>query len=384
MPKKDYYEVLGVSKNATEDEIKRAFRQLARKYHPDVNPGNKEAEEKFKEINEAYQVLSDPQKRAQYDQFGEAAFRPEDFANYRWPDFDDLFKDFGFGDIFDSFSDFADFGFGSFARKARQKRPQRGSDLLYETEITLEDAFKGTEKIIEIPKMHRCDSCNGTGAEKGLLRKCDACNGAGEIRQYKRQGFMQFTSISTCRKCQGSGEIYEKKCKKCNGSGFMKKISKIKVKIPKGIRSGQHLRIAGEGEPGLNNGPNGDLYVRVKILEHSVFRREGNDLHCNLEIDLLTAIFGGKVKLETIKGEAVINIPAGTQNNTKMRLKGLGMPELNSERYGDLFVNIIVKIPTNLSINQKNLLREALGGKSNGKDNKERKGFFGKLKDSFS
>ncbi|MEM4598443.1 MAG: molecular chaperone DnaJ [Candidatus Diapherotrites archaeon] len=383
MPKKDYYEILGVSKDASEDEIKRAFRQLARKYHPDVNPGNKEAEEKFKEINEAYQVLSDPQKRAQYDQFGESAFRPEDFANYRWPNFEDLFRDFGFGDIFDSFSGFSDFGFGDFARQARHRRPQRGSDLLYEIEITLEDAFKGVEKTIEVPKLHKCDACNGTGAEKGILRKCDACNGTGEIRQYRRQGFMQFTSISTCRKCKGAGEIYEKQCKKCNGSGFVKKSTKIRVKIPKGIKSGQHLRIPGEGEPGINNGPNGDLYVRVKVLEHEFFRREGTDLHRDLEIDLLTAIFGGKVKIDTLKGEATISIPPGTQSNTRMRLKGMGMPELNSERYGDLFVNIIVKIPTNLSAKQKELLKEALSGKSDGKEDKGKKGFFGKLRGGF-
>ncbi|MEM4662553.1 MAG: molecular chaperone DnaJ [Candidatus Diapherotrites archaeon] len=382
MPKKDYYEILGVSRDASDEEIKRAFRQLARKYHPDVNPGNKEAEEKFKEINEAYQVLSDPQKRAQYDQFGESAFRPEDFANYRWPDFEELLKDFGFGDIFDTFSGFADFDFGHFKENYGRSRPRRGADILYEIEISLEEAFSGTKKIIEVPSIQNCEDCHGTGAEGGALKKCEECNGTGEIRQYRRHGFVQFTSITTCKKCGGSGKVYEKKCKKCNGSGFVKRKKKIDVKIPKGINNGQHLRIAGEGEPGINGGPNGDLYLKVNIRKHDFFERKGADLFCDKKIDLLTAILGGKVNLKALDGEVTINVPPGTQSNTKLRLKGMGMPYLNSDKRGDLLVNVIVEIPTKLSEKQKALLKEALLESSSDKDGQKKKGFFGKLKDS--
>lgn len=336
MPEKDYYKILGVSKEASQEEIKKAFRQLARKYHPDVNQGNKEAEEKFKEINEAFQALSNPQKKAQYDQYGSSAFSAEDLAGFRnfSFNFDDLFSDFGFWDIFDIFN-----------HRREYEDYEEGADLRYDLEITLEEAFSGIKKTIEIPIHEICKKCNGLGAEEKYLKECDKCHGTGEIRIARRQGFTQFISITPCGKCNGSGKITTKYCDVCKGKGEIQKIQKIEVKIPKGINHGQYLRIEGRGELG-RNASSGDLYTVIHIKKHFIFRREEENLFLDKRIDLTTAIFGGEIEIKGIDNRKIkIKIPPGAQSHTPFRLEGQGMPSLNSKERGDLFVRIIVDIP---------------------------------------
>ncbi len=370
MTKKDYYEILGIDRNASPEEIKKAFRHLARKYHPDV--AGKESEEKFKEINEAFQVLSDPQKRAQYDQFGSAAFRPEDFAGFRWPSFDELFRDFGFGDIFDVFS-----GFGG----RRKAGPEPGADLRYELEITLEDAFHGVTRKISIPSLVKCETCNGTGAKHGILKDCPACDGTGEIRRIQRAAFTQIMNITTCNKCNGSGKVSENPCNNCDGKGRTKKTRNIEVKIPKGVDNGSYLRIAGQGEAGQNGGPPGDLYVVVHVKDHPLFDRHENNLFCQTTISLGQAILGGDVEVPTINGKATIRIPAGTQSHSIFRLNGQGMPDLQTQKRGDQLVKIIVKIPEKLSEKQKKILKEFI--ELSGEKPKTTKGFFSKMREYF-
>ncbi len=338
MAEKDYYKILGISKEASPDEIKKAFRQLARKYHPDVNHGNKEAEEKFKEINEAFQVLGNPQKKAQYDQYGSSAFSAEDitgFRNFRF-NFDELFSNFGFGDIFDIFNH---------GRRGVYEEHEEGADLRYDLEITLEDAFYGAKKVIETEVHEVCKKCNGLGAEERHLKECDKCDGSGQIRMTRRQGFAQFVSVRTCDKCHGAGRIATKYCDVCKGKGEVEKMQKIDIKIPRGITHGQYLRIEGRGELG-RNAPSGDLYVVIYIKKHSTFKREEENLFLDKKIDLATAIFGGKVEIQGIDNKKLkIKIPAGTQSHTSFRLEGQGMPFIDSRERGDLFVRIIVGIP---------------------------------------
>jgi len=368
MAKRDYYEILGIGKNSSQDEIKKAFRNLAKKHHPDVNQGNKEAEEKFKEINEAFQVLSNPQKRTQYDQFGHSAFRPEDFAGFRWPNFDDLFKDFGFNDILNNM--FSEFG-------GRKARTRDGNDLRYDVEISLEDAFNGLTKKIEFPGFVVCNSCDGTGSESGHLDDCKNCDGTGEVRRIHRTGFVQIANIATCNKCGGSGKVATKHCNDCDGNGKIKKTRKIEVKIPKGIDNGQYLRITGEGEVGYNGGYKGDLYVVVNIKDHQIFERNESNLFCKTTIDLATAILGGEIEVPTINGKAKLKIPQGTQSHTIFSLKGQGMHYINSNKKGDQLVKVIVDIPKKISKKQEQLLGEFLSGKKV----ETSKGFFEKLKE---
>jgi len=335
MSSKDYYKILGISKDASQDEIKKAFRQLARKYHPDINK-NAGAEDKFKEINEAFQVLSNPEKKAQYDQFGTSAFNQEDlrgFRNQRF-DFDDLFRDFGFGDIFDIFNN---------GRKEYEDY-EEGADLRYDLEITLEDAFYGIEKTIKIPIHEVCKKCNGQGVEEKYLKECDKCSGSGKLKIERRQGFTQFVTITSCDKCHGKGKIASKYCNVCKGKGKIEKIQKINLKIPKGVNDEQYLRLEGKGELG-KNAPSGDLYVVVHIKEHPIFNREDENLFLDKKIDLATAIFGGKIEIKNVDKKINLKIPTGTQSHTTFRLKGQGMPLLNSKQRGDLFVRIIVSIP---------------------------------------
>ncbi|RPJ54028.1 MAG: molecular chaperone DnaJ, partial [Methanobacteriota archaeon] len=269
MDKRDYYDLLGISRDASPDEIKSAFRQAARKHHPDLNPGNKEAEERFKEINEAYQVLSDREKRASYDQFGHAAFKPGDFAGSRAPNFDDLFRDFGFGDIFEAFA----------GRSSRQRR-REGADIRYDLEITLEEAAAGVKKTIEVPRAVVCDVCGGSGAKAGHLKTCSACGGTGEVRRVQQSPFGQIVNISVCRVCGGRGTITDAPCEACKGAGRQRRVRAIEVAIPKGVDDGLYLRVSGEGEAGERGAPPGDLYVVVHVQDHPIFERQGADLFC--------------------------------------------------------------------------------------------------------
>lgn len=351
MGKKDYYETLGVKRDASQDDLKKAFRHLARKYHPDLNQGSKEAEDKFKEINEAYQVLSDPQKKTEYDQVGHAEIKPGDTAGYRPPSYDDLFRDFGLGDIFDAFS--------SGAGRARSRA---GADLRYEIEISLTDAFYGTKNTVGVPHNYECSTCHGSGAEPGFIRDCPTCKGTGEIRRVQQSGRQQVMNIAQCPDCDGRGKIIEKICKTCQGRGTLRKTRRLEVSIPPGVQDGQFLRIAGEGEPGENRGPPGDLYAVIHIKKHPVFDRQGADLYSTAVIGLATALLGGEITVPTITGSVSLKIPRGSQSHTLFRLREQGMPYLNAKGRGDLLVKVIVKIPDKLTKKQEDLIREALVG----------------------
>jgi molecular chaperone DnaJ len=368
MAKKDYYEVLGVEKTASPDDIKKAFRSLAKKYHPDLNPGNKESEEKFKEINEAFQVLSDPQKRAQYDQFGHSAFRPEDFAGFRQFSWEDILRNFNFNDMFDIFS-----GFG----RSGSRGPREGADIRYDLDITLEDAFNSMQTKIEIPHFVECPTCKGTGAMPGHLKTCSTCGGSGQIRRVNKTPFGQMMNVTTCRTCGGTGKIIEKPCPECRGRGSVEKVQKIEITIPKGVNDGQYLRIAGGGEPGVQGGPPGDLYVVVHIKPHKIFERTDADLYCKTTIDLGTAMLGGEIEVPTMSGNATLTIPPGTQSHTVFRLRGQGMPYLNSRRRGDQLVKVVVNIPAKLTKKQKELVKEFVGEKKE----ETTGGFFERLRE---
>ncbi len=367
MSKKDYYETLGINKDASQEDIKKAFRQLARKYHPDI--AGKESEEKFKEINEAFQVLGDPQKKAQYDQFGSAAFRPEDFSGFRTPGFDELFRSFGFGDIFEAFS----------GRERGRAGQEEGADLRHDLEISLEDSFSGVTEKIDVQGFSACKTCDGTGAKHGSVRECANCNGTGEVRRIQRVAFAQVMNIGTCGKCGGSGKIIEKPCEDCDGEGRVRKTRKIEVKIPKGVDSGSYLRIAGQGEAGHHGGEPGDLYVVIHVKEHPTFDRHEDDLFCQTVISLGQAVFGCEVEVPTINGKAKFKIPAGTQSHTVFRLKGQGMPELRGLKRGDQMVKIVVETPRNLSERQKAAMKEFV--ESGGGNVKTTKGFFERMRE---
>ncbi len=367
MTKKDYYKILGISKTASQEEIKKAFRHLARKYHPDI--AGKDSEEKFKEINEAFQVLNDPQKRAQYDQFGHAAFKPGDFSGFRWSNFEDLFRDSGFGDIFDIFSG---------ARGRTRNNPEQGEDLKYELEITLEDAFSGLDKKIKVPKVVLCEECGGSGAKPGSLKTCPKCQGSGRLRRVQRSAFAQLVNVVTCDECGGSGKITETPCKHCNGTGRIKKTSIITVKIPRGVDNESYLRVTGQGNAGYNGGPSGDLYVAINIKSHSIFDRYENDLFCKTTISLGQAIFGTEIEIPTIDGKAKLKIPVGTQSHTIFKLKNQGMPDVHTKKRGNQLVKVVVKIPDKLNKNQRIILQKFVD--LNEEKIKTTKGFFDKIK----
>ena len=337
MAEKDYYKILGIEKNASQEEIKKAFRQFARKYHPDVNQGNKDAEEKFKEINEAFQVLGDEKKKVQYDNLGSSAFSSQEMNSFysQRPDFEDLFSDFGFGDIF------------NILNRGRYNKTEdylEGADLRYDLEITLEEAFYGIKKTFEIPVHEICNKCKGLGAEERYLKECDKCNGSGKIKILRRQGFTQFVSVSHCDKCNGHGKIATKYCDNCKGKGKIEKNQMIEIKIPKGVNSGQYMRIEGKGELG-RNAPPGDLYVVIHIKTPPEFKREDENLFLDKRIDLITAIFGGSTEIQGIDKKIKLKIPAGTQSHIHFKLVKQGMTFIDSKKRGDLFVRIIVDIP---------------------------------------
>jgi len=369
--KKDYYEVLGVPRDATKDQIKDAYRKLAMQYHPDRNK-SAGAEEKFKEISEAYAVLSDDEKRQQYDMLGHAGFdqrySTEDI--FRGADFESILRDLGFGFGFDNIFDFF-FGRGGYGGADR-----RGRDLSYELEVTLEEAVKGVEKEIEIPRTERCDVCHGTGANPGTSPKtCQTCRGTGQVQKIRSSGFARFVQITTCSTCKGAGTIIESPCRECKGAGIVRKRRKISVKIPAGIDEGQQLRLEGQGDALPNGGQAGDLYIQIKIIPHKYFQREGDSLLYELTISFPQATMGTEVIIPTIGGNTMLKIPAGTQPGTIIRLSGKGMPRLNRYGRGDLLVHVNVSVPKNLTQHQKELLQE-LAKELDQNPESKKKGFF--------
>lgn len=348
MSDRDYYEILGVSKTASDDEIKKAYRQLAIKYHPDKNKGDKASEEKFKEATEAYEILRDPQKRKAYDQFGKAGVNTggPGFGQGAYTDFSDIFG-FSFGEMFDDF-----FGAG----RGRRGGPRKGSDLRYNLEITLEDAALGKEYKIEIPRLETCGDCKGSGSAKGTgTQTCPDCGGSGTVRH--SQGF--FSISANCSRCGGRGSVITNPCKTCNAEGRVEKKRTLNIKIPPGVESGSRLKISGEGEAGPSGGPHGDLYVVTHIKKHSVFERQGNDLIIVKNIPFTMACLGGEIEVPTIDGKSIMmKIPEGTEPGQVFRLKGNGMPYLGSYGKGDQHVVIKVDIPKKLSKRQRELLEE--------------------------
>ncbi|MBH9577672.1 molecular chaperone DnaJ [Inhella proteolytica] len=353
--KRDFYEVLGVAKNADDDAIKKAYRKLAMKYHPDRNQGEdaKKAEEKFKEAKEAYEMLSDPQKRAAYDQYGHAGVDPNMGGGRGGPE--------GFGGFADAFGDMFNDIFGGAAGRrgggggGGGQRVYRGADLSYSLEITLEEAANGHDTQIRIPTWESCGTCNGTGAKPGTSAKtCGHCNGSGTV--HMRQGF--FSIQQTCPHCHGSGKIIPDPCGACHGAGKLKKTKTLEVKIPAGISEGMRIRSAGNGEPGVNGGPPGDLYIEIHQKQHEIFERDGDDLHCTVPVPLTTAALGGSTEVPTLGGKAEIELPEGTQHGKTFRLKGKGIKGLRSSYPGDLYCHISVETPVKLTEHQRKLLKE--------------------------
>lgn len=372
--KKDYYEVLGVNRDASDEEIKKAFKKLAMKFHPDRNPDNPKAEESFKEAKEAYEILSDEQKRAAYDQYGHAGVDPSmgggaGFGGFGAGGFSDAFGDI-FGDIF---------GGG----RNQRSNVYRGADLRYNLEISLEDAARGSETKIRIPVQASCETCHGSGARPGTSPvTCTTCNGHGQVRM--QQGF--FSVQQTCPKCHGTGKMVKEPCPTCHGNGRVKENKTLNVKIPAGVDEGDRIRLSGEGEAGVNGGPTGDLYVVIHLKEHAIFQREGANLHCEMPISFTTAALGGEIEVPTLDGSAKMKIPAETQTGGVFRLRGKGIKPLRSSEYGDLMVHVVVETPVKLTEKQKELLREFENSTQAdaGKHSPRNKSWVDKARDFFS
>jgi len=378
MAKRDYYEVLGIGKDATEREIKKAYRRLAKKYHPDVNK-SPDAEDKFRELSEAYEILIDQEKRANYDRFGHAGaesifgrggFRWSDFTHFS--DIEDLFnRDFFGRDIFDVF-------FKGFRGEPR-RGPVKGNDLRYDLEISLEDAAFGLNTEIHVPRTEKCSTCNGTGAKSSTdIKTCPQCNGTGQEKRERRTPFGQFVSITTCSRCHGEGKIIERPCSECNGTGKIRRMRRISVKIPSGVDTGSRLRIVNEGDSGVRGGPPGDLYVVIHVLPHEFFRREGDDIYCEIPITFSQAVLGTEIEAPTLRSKARIKIPTGTQTGTIFRLRGEGIPRLHGSGRGDQNVKIKIVTPKKLNKRQRELFEEL----SEIEKMKEDEGFIGRFKNN--
>ncbi|MEE0970692.1 MAG: molecular chaperone DnaJ [Clostridia bacterium] len=350
--KRDFYEVLGLAKGADDNAIKKAYRSLAKKYHPDLNPGDKEAEEKFKEVNEAYAVLSDPEQKAKYDQYGHAAFDPSSgFGGGGFGGFGD------FGDISDIFSSmFGGFGGGSSQR--RRNGPIRGEDIGVHITISFEEAAFGTKKDITYNRIQKCPDCDGSGAEKGTSPEtCPQCHGSGQMRINQRLGGMQFQTTATCTNCRGSGKIIKSPCKNCNSKGYIKVSKKLEVTVPAGIDDGERIALRGQGSDGRNGGSPGDLILSVNVKRHSIFTRDGYDLYCEIPITVVEATLGAEVDIPTLEGNVKFNIPEGTQPGTEFTLRQKGVTMINSQRKGDLIFKVNVEIPKGLGDKQKEHMR---------------------------
>jgi molecular chaperone DnaJ len=374
MSKRDYYEVLGVSRAATETELKTSFRKLAMQFHPDKNPGDASAEVKFKEINEAYQVLSDAQKRGAYDRFGHAAFQQGGGGG---PGFGNEFGDF-MSDIFDTFFGDARQGGGRGGRGPGGR--ERGADMRYNLEITLEEAYNGRAETITIPSSISCEVCSGSGAKAGSKpRTCPTCGGAGRVRA--AQGF--FSIERTCPNCHGRGEVIDDPCPNCGGAGRVTRERTLSVNVPAGVEDGTRIRLAGEGEAGVRGGPPGDLYIFLSVKPHPLFQRDGADLFCQVPISLVTAALGGEFTVPTLDGsDAKVKVPEGTQTGKQFRLRGKGMTVLRSRDMGDLYIQVMVETPQNLTRRQRELLLE-FERESSGETHPESSGFFSRVREFF-
>lgn len=372
MSKRDYYEALGVSRNAGEKEIKKAYRRMAMKFHPDRNTGDKEAEEKFKEVNEAFEILSDPQKRAAYDQYGHAGVDPgmrSGAGAGGFGDFNDVFGDV-FGDIFGG------------AGGRGHSSVQRGADLRYSMELDLEDAIRGATRTIRIPTLVECNTCHGSGARKGSSpTTCTTCAGHGQVRM--QQGF--FTIQQTCPECRGSGQVVKDPCPDCHGEGRIREYKTLSVKVPAGVDTGDRIRLSGEGEAGVNGGPAGDLYVQMQVREHQIFQRDGKHLYCEVPISIIDAALGGELEVPTLDGKVKLKIPAETQTGKMFRMRGKGVPSVRGRGVGDLICKVAVETPVNLTSHQKDLLQQLQKSFEDGSSDHspQKKSFFDSVKKFF-
>jgi len=374
MAKRDYYEVLGIDKNASADDIKRAYRRLAIKYHPDKNAGNKEAEAKFKECAEAYEVLSDATKRQQYDQYGHDGLRGAGMHDFSRMNVEDIFSMFGFDDIFGGM-----FGGGGRRRGARRGGPARGYDLETGVELTLSEIAKGTEKTIEFTRQDRCAECQGSGAAKGSSpSRCPVCSGSGQVA--KGGGFFQM--VSTCPQCHGTGKVVTDPCRKCKGTGRVPRKRTVTIKIPPGVHEGQGIRVAGEGEPGRSGGPSGDLYCYDRVKPHEFLERDGNNLIAVVPITFAQATLGATIDVPSLDGTQQLKVPPGTQYGRIFRIRGRGLPDVRSGRSGDQLVQVTIETPANLNARQEELLRE-FAQTENINVSPKSHGFFDKLKKHF-
>lgn len=378
MSKRDYYDVLGINRDAGEQDIKKAYRKLAMKYHPDRNPDNKDAEEKFKEVNEAYEILSSPEKKRRYDQFGHAGVDGNNAGGFGgfggfsgFGGFDGMF-----GDIFDMFG-------GGFTSARGSRGPQKGADLQYEITITFEEAAFGTDKEIEFYRNDTCNICDGTGAKPGTSTSvCSKCNGTGEMQTVTRTPLGQMIRTSICDRCGGEGTIIETPCSKCGGKGRIKKQRKLKVKIPAGVNTGSIISMRGEGESGIKGGPRGDLYVTINVLPHKIFKRDGYDVICEMPITFVQAALGDELEVPTLEGKVKYKMPEGTQSGTVFRLRSKGIVNPRGYGKGDQYVRVIIEVPKKLSEDQKDILRK-FAAESGEEIYEQKKTFLNKVKDVF-